>query len=47
MSTRFPRIASKYNVQLIDFTPLNAQALEYIKTGDKKEELIIKWKRKF
>ena len=28
MSTRFPRTASKYNVQLIDFTPLHQQALD-------------------
>jgi len=37
MSTRFPRIASKYNVQLIDFTPLNVQALEYINNKETEE----------
>ena len=30
MSTRFPRTESKYNVQLIDFTPLHEQALTYV-----------------
>ena len=37
MSTRFPRIASKYNVQLINFTPLNVQALDYVNNKETEE----------
>jgi hypothetical protein len=38
MSTRFPRTASKYNVQLIDFTPLHQQALDYVNQAESKDE---------
>ena len=37
MSTQFPRTASKYNVQLIDFMPLNAQALDYVNNKETEE----------
>tara|TARA_Y100001951_G_C11198061_1_gene215476 strand:- start:119 stop:586 length:468 start_codon:yes stop_codon:yes gene_type:complete len=32
------RIASKYNVQLIDFTPLHQQALDYVNMNESKED---------
>ena len=38
MSTRFPRTASKYNVQLIDFTPLHQQALDYVNQAESKDD---------